>query len=224
MTPDERWLAAVWPFVRDNLPTPPARVLEIGCGPLGGFVPRLLADRYAAIGIDPEAPEGPEYRRVEFERDDIPGYVDAVVASASLHHVVDLGVVLDRAQEMLPPAGALVIVEWASERFDDATATWCFDRLAGSGDESDWLAECRAGWRASSEPWDSWCRTWAEQHRLHTWQEISRELDARFECRRLDDGPYYFPGLASVTESEEQAAIDAGRIQANRIQYAGSRR
>lgn len=44
MTPDERWLATLWPSVRAPLPAPPARVLEIGCGPLGGFVPMLRAD------------------------------------------------------------------------------------------------------------------------------------------------------------------------------------
>src|SRR5262249_27360633 len=35
MTPDERWLAAAWPFVCAALPAAPARVLEVGCGPLG---------------------------------------------------------------------------------------------------------------------------------------------------------------------------------------------
>jgi hypothetical protein len=30
MTPDGRWLAAVWPFVRGQLPPAPASVLEIG--------------------------------------------------------------------------------------------------------------------------------------------------------------------------------------------------
>ncbi len=32
MTPDERWLAAVWPFVRDSLPAAPARVAAIDSG------------------------------------------------------------------------------------------------------------------------------------------------------------------------------------------------
>jgi SAM-dependent methyltransferase len=224
MTPDERWLAAEWPFVRANLPAPPARALEIGCGSRGGFVPRLRADTYGAIGIDPEAPEESEYRRVEFERDDNPEYLDAVVASASLHHVVDLGVVLDKARAMLAPAGTMVIVEWARERFDDATARWCFNRLAPPGDEPGWLHECEAEWQASSEPWDSWSRNWAEQRQLHTGQEILRELDTRFECRRLEYGPYFFPGLTSVTEAEEQAAINAGLIQANRIHYVGTLR
>jgi SAM-dependent methyltransferase len=222
MTPDERWLAAVWPFVRESLPAPPARVLEIGCGPLGGFVPRLGSGGYEAIGIDPEAPEKPEYRRVEFERDDSQAHVDAIVASVSLHHVEDLGVVLDRARAVLAPAGTLVIVEWARERFDDATATWCFNRLVESNDGAGWLQDCRSEWQASGQPWGSWIGSWAEQQRLHTGREILGELDSRFECRRLEYGPYFFPGLTGVSEEDEQAAIDGGLISANGIRYVGT--
>src|SRR5215218_10574824 len=67
MTPDDRWLATVWPFVRRQLPSAPARVLEVGCGPLGGFVPAPLEDGYKAVGVDPEAPEGSDYQQ-EHER------------------------------------------------------------------------------------------------------------------------------------------------------------
>jgi hypothetical protein len=49
MTPDDRWLAAVWPFVRGQLPSSPATVLEIGCGTLGGFVAALLDGGYQAV-------------------------------------------------------------------------------------------------------------------------------------------------------------------------------
>jgi SAM-dependent methyltransferase len=222
MTPDETWLAAVWPFVRDNLPAPPARVLEIGCGPLGGFVPRLRSGGYGATGIDPEAPGKPEYRRVEFERDDSQAHVDAIVASVSLHHVVDLGVVLDRARARLAPAGTLVIVEWARERFDERTATWCFNRLTPADEGPGWLHDCESEWQASGEPWGSWIHSWAEQGRLHTGQEILTELDARFECRLLEYGPYFFPGLTRVSERDEQAAIDDGLIAANGIRYVGT--
>jgi hypothetical protein len=51
-----------------------------------------------------------------------------------------------------------------------------------------------------------------------------RELDARFDRQWLGRGPYFFPDLAGVSEADEQAAIDAGEIQANRIAYAGRRR
>jgi hypothetical protein len=67
MTSDKRWLASVWPFVLAQLPSVPATVVEIGCGPLGGFVPALLDDGYEAVGVDPEAPEAPAYHRIEFE-------------------------------------------------------------------------------------------------------------------------------------------------------------
>jgi hypothetical protein len=30
---------------------------------------------------------------------------------------------------LLVPGGVLVVVEWAWERFDEATARWCFARL-----------------------------------------------------------------------------------------------
>ena len=225
MTPEERWLPAVWPFVRDNLPEPPARVLEIGCGPLGGFVPELRAAGYDAIGVDPEAPEEPGYARVEFERYDGVGQVAAIVACTSLHHVADLDEVLGRARAMLAPSGVVVVVEWARKRFDEATARWGFDRLrpsdGGSDHEHGWLRELQAEWLASGEPWDVHLDHWAEQERLHTGEEILRSLDATFAGRLLEYGPYLFPDLHDVTEADEQAAIDAGHVRATRIQYVG---
>ena len=122
MTPDDPWLVAVWPFVRGQLPPAPATVLEVGCGRLGGFVPTLLDADYHAVGVDPEAPEGPGYHRVEFERYEPPQPVECVVASLSLHHVADLDEALDRLQALLVPSGVLVVVEWAWEQFDEATA------------------------------------------------------------------------------------------------------
>ena len=80
-------------------------VLEIGCGTLGGFVPVLLDGGYQAVGVDPEALEGPDYRRVEFE-----GYAPAVAGGVrgrllSLHHVADLDEVLDRLGALLFSVG-----------------------------------------------------------------------------------------------------------------------
>jgi SAM-dependent methyltransferase len=224
VTPDEVWLAAVWPLVRAGLPAPPAPVLEIGCGPLGGFVPMLRSAGYDAAGVDPEAPEGPWYHRVEFERYRPPGPAGAVVACTSLHHVADLGEALDLAGAALVAGGPLVVVEWARERFDEATAQWCFDRLPGPTGDHDWLRELAVGWRESGQSWDGFCRSWTEEKGLHAGGDILRELDARFDRQQLGYGPYFFPGLASVSESDEQAAIDAGEIQANRIAYLGRRR
>jgi hypothetical protein len=224
VTPDERWLAALWPLVRAWLPAPAAAVVEIGCGPLGGFVPMMRAAGYAAAGVDPEAPDGPCYRRIEFERYDPPGPVQAMVACASLHHVADVGEVLDLAAGGLAAGGPLVVVEWARERFDEATARWCFDRLPQPPGDHSWLQHRHDQWRASGLLWDEYCRTWAQEEGLHAGQDIVLELDARFDRQLLTCGPYFFPGLAGISEDDEQTAIDARQIRANRITYVGRKR
>ncbi len=224
VTPDERWLAAVWPLVRARLPARPAAVVEIGCGPVGGFVPMLRAAGYTATGVDPEAPDGPWYRQVEFERYDMPEPAQAVVACTSLHHVADLGAALNLVEAALVAGGSLVVVEWERERFDEATARWCFDRLPPPSDDPGWLQQRHDQWRASGLPWDDYCRAWAQEEGLHAGQDIVSELDARFDSQLLGYGPYFFADLGDVGEDEEQAAIDAGEIQANRIAYLGRRR
>jgi len=221
---DERWLAAVWPFVRSWLPASPAEVVEIGCGPLGGFVPMLRSAGYDAVGVDPEAPDGPEYHRTEFERYEMPRPASAIVACTSLHHVADLGEVLGRVEAGLVPGGALVVVEWARERFDDATARWCFDRLPSPSGDHDWLRHRRDEWQDSGMPWEGYCRAWAEEEGMHEGQHILRELSARFDQRFLAAGPFFFADLAGVSEEDERAAIAAGEIQAGRIDYVGRSR
>jgi SAM-dependent methyltransferase len=225
MTPDQRWLDAAWPFVCAQLPAPPAQVLEIGCGPLGGFVPLLRWAGYVATGVDPEAPAGPWYFPVEFERHDMARPADAIVACTSLHHVGDLGEVLDLIKASLVPDGVLVVVEWARERFDEATAQWCFSRLPPhEDDDPGWLRRRQAAWQASGRPWDAYLQSWAEAEGLHAGRDIIGELAARFDGELIGYGPYFFPDLSGTSEADEQAAIDAGQIQATRIHYAGRRR
>jgi SAM-dependent methyltransferase len=225
MASDRPWLAAVWPFVRGKLPAAPASVLEVGCGSLGGFVPPLLTSGYDAVGVDPEAPEGPAYRTMQFEEYELPQQVDCVVASTSLHHVADLDDVLNRVTDALVPGGVLVVVEWAWERFDEATAMWSFSRLDTPSPDAEpgWLQRHRDHWMASEQPWDAYLSAWVNEEGLHPGGHIMRKLDDRFERRMRADGPHFFADLADTTEADEQAAIDAGRIQATGIRYVGIR-
>jgi SAM-dependent methyltransferase len=223
MTAAERWLAAQWPLVRAHLPDAGARVLDLGCGPLGGFVPRLRADGYDAIGVDPEAPEGRDYQRVEFERAELSEPFDAVVASTSLHHVSDPAAVIDRIIGALASGGRLVVVEWAWEAFDRRTAEWCFARL-GPDDEAGWLHRRRDEWRESELAWPDYARDWAAREGLHRGNELVRLLDDRLDRKLLAAGPYFFSDLAGVAAADEQAAIDADEINATRIDWIGMRR
>ena len=219
---DEVWLETMWQDVHPHLPPAPARVLEVGCGPLGGFVPSMRAAGYDAVGVDPEAPEGPEYARLEFERHPVTEPVDAVVASASLHHVDALDVVLDKLASALVPGGAVVVIEWAHERFDEATAQWCFERLDGS--EHSWLGHHREQWLESGQTWDGYFRSWIGEEHLHAGADIVRSLQQRFEEQAMSDAPFFFADLAGVTKDDEQAAIDAGLIRPGGLLYVGRRR
>jgi hypothetical protein len=89
-TAKQRWLSALWPIVQAHLPPAPSRVLEIGCGPEGGFVPAMREHGYDAVGVDPAAPSGPGYHQTDFENHQPTGPADAIVACTSLHHVSDL--------------------------------------------------------------------------------------------------------------------------------------
>ena len=222
MTPAQRWPASLWPFVRSELPAAPARVLEIGCGPFGGFVPGLLHGGYEAVGIDRNAPEAAGYRRIDFEQYEPPEPVDAIVASRSLHHVGDLEDVLRRAAEALRPGGVLIVVEWAWEQFDADTAHWCFARF--DPEEPGWLKGRKDGWAQSGEAWEDYFESWARKHGLHRGDRIVGALDARFERRSCTYGSYFFADLGGFSEGDEQRAIDAGEIRANGIRYVGTRR
>ena len=224
MASGERWLAAAWPFVRRHAPPPPATVLELGCGPLGGFVPALRTAGYDVVGIDPEAPDEPGYHRDRFETYELPSRVDALVASLSLHHVADLDAVLDRIADALRPGGTLVVVEWAWERLDERTAQWCFQRLGGSDPEPDWLHRRREAWLDSQLPWDDYLHGWASADGMQRGGTVVAGLKRRFRQTVLEYGPYYFPDLDGVTEADERAAIDAGLVQPARIDFVGRRR
>jgi SAM-dependent methyltransferase len=182
----------------------------------------LRAAGYAATGVDPEAPDEPGYHRTRFEEYESPEPLDAVVACTSLHHVVDLDDVLDRVRRALAPAGVLVVVEWAWERFDHATAQWCFARLPPVGaDDAGWLHRHRDRWLESGLPWEAYVRAWAEEEGLHTGGRIQAGLEARFHRAFAAATPYFFAELTGTGEADEQAAIDRGDLLPNGIRFTG---
>jgi SAM-dependent methyltransferase len=148
--------------------------------------------------------------------------VDAIVACTSLHHVSDLNQVLDRAAAALTPGGVLIIIEWAYEKFDEATARWTFDRLPDSGDQG-WLHRHREQWLASGQPWRSYLDDWARREGLHTGHAVIQALQVRFHTRLLTRAPYFFPDLHPSSEIDEQAAARSGDIQATCIRYVATK-
>jgi SAM-dependent methyltransferase len=204
-------------FVRAHLPAPPARVLEVGCGS-GDLARSLAAAGYEVTAIDPQAPDGPIFRRVGIEDFTGPGPYDAVVADRSLHHIADLPGALERFATLLRPDGMLVLTEFARERMHGVTAGWYHRQrqaLAAVG-----LSE------PVGESCDDWLRRWEEAHRdLHTCAAILGALAQRFYERHLEWAPYLFEyELDELLEPLERALIARGLIEATGFRYVGSPR
>jgi SAM-dependent methyltransferase len=183
----------------------------------------LRSSGYEAVGVDPEAPDEEDFRRVEFERAEPFNDIDAVVASTSLHHVVDPPQIIDRIAGTLARRGRLVVIEWAWEAFDEPTADWCFRRL-GPNEQAGWLHRRRDEWVASGQPWSLYLRDWVQAEQLHAAETLLRLIDERFNREYLGHGAYFFPDLAQTSEEDERAAIEAGQIRATRVDYAGNLR
>lgn len=189
-------------FVRGALPSPPARVLEVGCG--AGDLARALAGAgFAVLAIDPQAPDGAIFERSTIEElDEGAGPFDAVVASRSLHHVHDLDLVLAKIARLAP---LLVVEEFAWDRLDDATARWYDEQRARSPDPP----------RPSSE--------WRSRHDgLHGFDALRAGLGRRFAERTFTFVPYLYRYLhVPELEAREAELIDEGVINALAFRFVG---
>ncbi len=195
-------------FATAQLPSAPARVLEVGCG--DGRLARALDDLgYGVVAIDPAAPEGAIFHAVSLEEFADPARFDAIVASRSLHHIHDLAGALSKLRRLLVPGGRLIVVEHAFERFDESTAGWYLDKRRSKGPHAPRSLQA--------------CLTeWAADHAgLHSYTAMRRELDLRFTERWFAWTPSLYLEVGMALEQEERRLIDAGSIQATGFLYVG---
>jgi SAM-dependent methyltransferase len=223
------WQQRVEEFVLGQVGLPPARVLEVGCGE-GELAHALASAGHSVTAIDPQAPEGPIFRCVGIEEFTDPDPFDHVVASLSLHHIENLGGALDKIAEVLRTGGSLVVVEFAWDRIDEATAEWALERLpvASLTEKPSWLGRRCQEWvrggpggeRARAE---SYFAEWASEEGLHSSLRMLDELGRRFVERFFEWVPYLYPDLGEDTvEADESAAIEARTINATGFCYVGA--
>lgn len=215
--PEPEYQRAVADYVRNELPPPPAPVLEVGCGD-GELARELDAAGYDVVAIDPAAPAGPIFRAVRLDEFDDGRPFAAVVASLSLHHIEDLAAAVDKIADLLTDGGVLILNEWDRGRFRGTTARWYFHQrqaLAALGRE-----------HAQIDPtFEDWWRKWDERRSdVHPYAAMRPELDRRFVERSFARVPYlYGYRLGGEVEPLERALIAAGEIEAVGLRYVGTR-
>jgi SAM-dependent methyltransferase len=195
-------------FALSQLPAAPQRVLEVGCGREGGVAPELARAGYDVLAVDPEAPEGPLYRRITLEELDDPGPFDAVVAGRVLHHVDPLGPALDKLAGLAP---LLLLDEFAWNHMDEPSVEWYEGQHR----------MLRAAGREPKGPPD--LTEWHARHRdLHPYETLRGELDARYDTQHFEWRPYFYLWLGGpASEALESTLIDAGAIRPIGWRYVG---
>jgi methyltransferase family protein len=198
-------------FVLSQLPPPPARVLEVGCGEEGGIAPALAAAGYEPLAIDPHAPVGPWYRRVSLEALDDEGPFAAAACGRVLHHVRPLGPALDRLVRLAP---LILLDEFTRDRIDARARAWYDERrrfLLAAGLEPPGPADLVA-WRARHPD-------------LHDLAELRVELDRRYDEVAFEERPYLYRWLGDPeSETLEARAVADGRLRPIGWRYAGRAR
>jgi SAM-dependent methyltransferase len=154
-----------------------------------------------------------------------------VVASLSLHHIENLGGILDKLAEVLRTGGSLVVVEFGWDRIDEATAEWALERLldASLSEKHSWLGRRCQGWVRGGQGGnrarraESYFAEWAGEEGLHSSLLMLDELGRRFVERFFEWVPYLYPDLGEDTvEADESAAIEARVINATGFRYIGA--
>jgi SAM-dependent methyltransferase len=203
-------------FVLSQLPQAPARVLEIGTGGEGKLARALDGAGYDVLAIDPAAPqEEGIFRRLKIEELSDDELFHGIVAVRTLHHVNDLGPVLDKIRDHLRPGGALVLEEIGFDRLDRATADWFHGQQRA-------LAAAKGSDAAASV--DELLVEWEDEHvGLHGYEAMRAELDARFRERFFSWEPFVYHYLddSVATEALERGLIEADAIQAVGWRYVG---
>jgi SAM-dependent methyltransferase len=206
-------------FLRSYLPSPPARILEIGCGN-GKLARQLNATGYEVVAIDPKAPRGKIFRRIPIEEfEDIRPF-HAAIAIVSLHHVSDLRAALDRVHEHLRQDGVFILEEFAYERLlNPNTARWYFYQRQAA------LAAGLHRDRRLPRSFALWRKTWKIYRDLHTSEEMRTELRRRFRRRFFEWTPYlYSYYLDETLKPVEEKLIISGGILATGFRWVGTPR
>jgi SAM-dependent methyltransferase len=193
------------------------RILEVGCG-RGEVARRLGAAGFSVTALDLALPDPSPSPNVTFlERDFLaPGPplddapFDAVVFTASLHHLAPLAAAVDRAHQLLAAGGLFVADDFDLEAPIAPTLRWYYDL-------QDLLAAAELFPRDRVDPPDPdvvqrWRAAHTHEPPLHTGVQMRRAIAARFDVRDVQRAPYLYRYLTKRLPPDARGAAVAQHI------------
>jgi SAM-dependent methyltransferase len=217
MRPEARVMKETLRFLRGVLPDGGARVLEVGCG-RGALAARLLAEgrRVTAIDISAEAVQAAQALGVPAIRIDLASFdggpFDAVLFTRSLHHIHPLAAAVERAHDLLAPAGALVADEFAWDAVDRAAAAWFYD-VTALLQAAEVLAPGGHHAGVEGDPLERWRADHSHHEPLHGGEAMLEAIGARFEIERVERVPYFYRHIADRLEQTPRGGAVCARMQ-----------
>jgi SAM-dependent methyltransferase len=205
------------------------RVLDVGCG--NGLLARRLSEEGRDVtALDRKLTRTERTATVRFVEADFLGYedapYDALVFSASLHHLFPLEAALARAERLLRPGGLLLVSDFDLDAPDEETARYYYDMeglLLAAGLYRPEKVACAGV--------DNSLRRWHAEHEdsppLHTGRAMREGLARHFALLGAQGGPYLYryvvsglmpsahgPAIASRALRNEKQRLAAGALQA----------
>jgi SAM-dependent methyltransferase len=206
-------------FLKLWLPTPPLRILEVGCG--NGHVAAgltALSNIVTALDNSPAAVKEAAARGVTAIQCDFlqfrGGPYDVVLFTRSLHHLRNLGAAVGRTDDVLKHGGLIIAEEFAREAPDAATAGWFYDidALLESAALSYEQEHRHARAPAKETPLKRWVREHAHEPPLHEGKAMLAALRARFEVLHMQGAPYLYRPLSARLKPSPMSGRIAARL------------
>lgn len=184
------------------------RVLEVGCGN-GLLARRLAADGFEVTAVDRSLAGTERAAPVRFVEADFLGFedapFDALVFSASLHHLFPLERALENAGRLLRPGGLLAAADFDLDAPDRETLRWLYD-LQGLLGAAGLLRREVAHGSDEDDPLARWEAEHAGDPPLHRGCAMRAALAGRFELLGTARGPYLHRSIAGQLEPSRHAA------------------
>jgi SAM-dependent methyltransferase len=206
------------------------RVLEVGAGQ-GHLARRLQADGFAVTALDLSPPADVDASGVRWVHGDFLAFedepFDAVLFTASLHHITPLDAALERARGLLARGGVLVVDDFDLESPDEATARWYYEvqeLLAAAGAYA-------SGHEHAPRDLPP-LRRWQAEHEhhdapLHTGQAMLAGIEMGFASMERTRGPYLYRyicrGTSNLGVAQHVLSVETRRIADGSLRPVGLR-